>query len=40
LPAPASAETSTTKFRFDGHCPDSAAAAAARFKESRKRGVR
>jgi len=36
----ASAATWTTRFRFDGRGPESAAALAARFRRSRKRGVR
>src|SRR5215467_5782561 len=38
--ARASAATWTTRFRFDGRGPESAAALAARFRQSRKRGVR
>jgi hypothetical protein len=36
----ASVGTSTTRSRFEGRSPDVAAEAAARFRESRKRGVR
>jgi single-strand DNA-binding protein len=39
-PAPASAATWTTRFRFDRRGPQWAAALAARFRRSRKRGVR
>ena len=37
--APANAATWTTRFRFDGARPDFAAAQAAQFRQSRKRGV-